>query len=98
ERPPKIVREECKNIAREILQSNRECTNIARDILQSKAAGALEGADPMSLIQRRQEFSKAGNAAKLYALSVVRALQRRSKMQDANAPSNQSFAGSEWSL
>ncbi|CAE8713784.1 unnamed protein product [Polarella glacialis] len=82
ERPPKIVREECKNIAREVFQA--------------KAAGVVVGTDPEDLIRQRQEIANAGNVTTQYALSVVRALQRQAETLDSQ--SQESFDSGGWSL
>ncbi|CAJ1412795.1 unnamed protein product, partial [Effrenium voratum] len=63
DRPPKLVRQECKEIANQVFQSASEPAE----------SGELEGT-----LRSRSELSRAGPATTKYAASVLRALGRES--------------------
>ncbi|CAE8631290.1 unnamed protein product [Polarella glacialis] len=73
ERPPKIVRQECKNIAKEVFQ-----TAVVH-------GGGVE-ADSEDLLRQRQELLNAGSVTGKYASSVLRALYRQNpgKSEDSS--------------
>jgi len=62
DRPPKVIRQECKDIAQEVFDST--------------ASNQVQ-AGPEQLVQRRQDLMNAGPEAARYASSVLRALQRQ---------------------